>query len=125
MDMDSGDSADAPFPRGDDLVSQTVLEDLERLYFAVREERDRLEHELLEAKEKLADDASGTIQRLEIELEKEVANKLVTRSKIQTLEESIKLAQERVDRAQAENDSLREELRYVFSGYRMSIMNFL
>ncbi|GAX16077.1 nucleoprotein TPR [Fistulifera solaris] len=110
MDMDLGGTADAPFPRGEDLVSQTVLEDLERQYFAVREERDRLEHELLEAKEKLVDDASGTIQRLQIELEKEIANKLATQSKILTLEESVKLAQERVDRSQAESDSLREEL---------------
>ncbi|GAX28927.1 nucleoprotein TPR [Fistulifera solaris] len=110
MDTDFDDSAEAPFPRGDDLVSQTVLEDLERQYFAVREERDRLEHELLEVKENLVDDASETISQLRIELEKEVANKLVTQSKIQTLEESIKLAQERVDRSQAESDSLREEL---------------
>lgn len=109
--MDLGGPADASFTRGDDLVSHTVLEDLERQYFAVREERDRLEKELLETKEKLVDDAGGTTQRLQIELQKEVANKAAAQSKIQSLEENIKLAQERVDRSQAESDNLRDELR--------------
>lgn len=108
-----GDARDASFTRGDDLVSHTVLEDLERQYFAVREERDRLEQELVQTKEKLVDDAGGTIQRLKIELEKEIANKTIAYSKIQSLEAEIKLAQERVDRSQTEGDNLRKELRYV------------
>lgn len=113
MDRNLSDLSPETLARGDDIVSYTVLEDLERQYFAVREERDRLENELAETKEKLVGNAGLTIERLQRQLEIEAANKTTAHSKILSQEEEIKLARERVDRSQAEGDRLREELRYV------------
>jgi len=93
------------------LTSQAVLEDLERQYYAVREERDRLQEDLQLTQARLRDSDSGKVLKLEQELAECKQQVGFGLNKIRALEEQNKLSGERVDRSQVEGDRLRDEIR--------------
>ena len=104
---------DEAHERTTQMTEKIVLEELERQYVAVREDRDRLQQELQTARNKLAaaDRESVSLLDLESQIAHQQHQVSLSKEKIQALEEEKQLGQERLDRVQVEADNLREEIR--------------
>ena len=96
---------------------EAVMEDMERRYYELRQERDHLQEKVKSmAVEKESLQASqstlATIQQEKVSLQSKIQQ---DETKMKGLEEEKATLQERMDRMQVEADQLREDLRYVRS----------
>lgn len=96
-------------------VSQSVLEDVEKRYYSIRQERDGLQSSLEQVQTQLNDAKQKLLQHQQLEQRASEFEHQLKLEKEQTraLNEEKTLAQERLDRLIQEADNLREELRYV------------
>ena len=102
---------------------QAVMEDMERRYFELRQERDTLQEKVktmtTEKESLVASLASvSTIQEEKATLQSKIQQEEI---KTKGLEEEKILLQERMDRMQVEADQLREELGYVVSNKQTAV----
>jgi len=100
------------------INAQAVMEDMERRYYELRQERDTLQEKVESiSAEKAAATAAQSVMTT-IQQEKDSLQSKLQQQEIQTkgLEEEKRLLQERMDRMQVEADQLREELGYVATG---------
>lgn len=95
------------------LTEQAVLEDLERLYCGVKDERDALQEQVTRLQSQLQNSlASQTIStEWEVKVQQITSELELQRNKVQALGEEENLHQERLDRSFAEADQLRAEIR--------------
>jgi hypothetical protein len=110
---DSTSTAAAAAERSDELTQRALLEDMERHYVEIKEERDALFQDLQKARELATTSSQVQISQQEWE-QKWTQQKHETDlalNKIKALEEERTQVAERMDRRQAEGDALREEIR--------------
>ena len=109
----------SPWQRAKDLAEsmnlQAVMEDMERRYYELRQDRDSLQ-EKVKAITVEKESAAKAVSSLSIiQQEKETLQNKLSQQEIKSkgLEEEKTLLQERMDRLTTEADQLREELGYV------------
>ena len=97
------------------INAQAVMEDMERRYYELRQERDTLQEkvESLSAEKAAAAAAQSTLTTIQHEKDSLQSKLQQQEIKSKGLDEEKKLLQERMDRMQVEADQLREELGYV------------
>lgn len=96
---------------------EAVMEDMERRYYELLQERDTLQEKVKNMTEEKESLVASQATLTTMEKEKATLQSKIQREEIKTkgLEEEKTLLQERMDRMQVESDQLREELGYVLS----------
>ena len=113
QDATDNASREAAAARSKELSKQALLEDIERKYMATVAENERLKEQLQTAQEQAAASNQERLSRQDLErkLSEQKHEAQLAVEKMRALEEQKKLTDERLDRSQAEGDSLREEIR--------------
>ena len=95
------------------LSQQAIVQDLERQFMEVSQERNDLKQQLVVVGERLASAQQTASQQsdLQVQLEQQKHAASMTETKLQALQEEKKLTEERLDRVLAEADNLRQEIR--------------
>lgn len=99
----------------DNLTQQAIVADLERGYVSIQKERDDLQSQVDKIRVELhaATDAIVFQQNLERQATNSQHQLSLHQQRVKALEEEKKIAEERMDRMQAEADNLRGEIRCV------------
>eukprot|EP00977_Amphora_coffeiformis_P000418 scaffold108_cov162-Amphora_coffeaeformis.AAC.29 len=95
--------------------AQAVMEDMERRYYELRQERDTLQEKVESISAEKAAATAAQAALTTIQQEKDSLQSKLQQQEMETngMEEEKRLLQERMDRMQVEADQLREELGYV------------